>query len=97
MLWGALVLAAIINLTGFPFHTTLMPIFSRDVLDTDSAGLGMLVSAFGIGALLGSMTLAALPNLKHHGWLLILAVMIWHGSMVVFSLSTTFSISLMIC
>ena len=96
VLWAALVLAAIINLTGFPFHTTLMPIFARDVLNTGSAGLGMLVSAFGIGALIGSMILAALPNLKHPGWLLILAVMVWHSSMVVFSLSTTFTMSLMI-
>ncbi len=96
VLWAALALAAIINLTGFPFHTTLMPIFARDVLNTGPAGLGTLVSTFGIGALIGSMILAALPNLKHPGWLLILTVMVWHGSMVAFSLSTTFTMSLMI-
>ena len=96
VLWAALVLAAIINLTGFPFHTTLMPIFARDVLNTGSAGLGTLVSTFGIGALIGSMVLAALPNLKHPGLLLFMAVMVWRGSMVVFSLSTTFAMSLVI-
>jgi predicted MFS family arabinose efflux permease len=88
--------AAIINLTGFPFHTSLMPIFARDVLDTGSTGLGMLISAFGIGALLGSLVLTALPNLGHAGRLLLLAAVAWHLSMVVFALSTSFYLSLII-
>jgi Na+/melibiose symporter-like transporter len=55
VLWATLTLAVIINLTGWPFHTSLMPIFARDVLGTGSAGLGMLVAAFGIGAVVGSI------------------------------------------
>jgi predicted MFS family arabinose efflux permease len=96
LIWAALVVAAIINLTGFPFHTSLMPIFARDVLDTGSTGLGMLISAFGIGALLGSLVLTALPNLGHAGRLLLLAAVAWHLSMVVFALSTSFYLSLII-
>ena len=55
LLWAALMVAVIINTTGFSFHTTLMPIFARDVLDRDSVGLGLLMSFFGVGALVGSM------------------------------------------
>ncbi|MCH7801175.1 MAG: MFS transporter, partial [Chloroflexi bacterium] len=50
LIWAALVLAVIINLTGFPFHGTLVPIFARNVLGQDAAGLGLLISGFGIGA-----------------------------------------------
>jgi MFS family permease len=96
LIWGALVVAAIINLTGFPFHTSLMPIFARDVLGTGSTGLGILMSAFGIGALVGSLVLASVPNLKNAGRLLIGAVVVWHLSMVVFSISTSFYVSLSI-
>jgi len=96
VLWAALLVAAIINLTGFPFHTTLMPIFARDILNVGSAGLGALVSMFGVGALVGSIILAALPNLKHTGVLLILAVFVWHGSMILFSASSVYVVSLAI-
>lgn len=96
VLWAALVVAVIINLTGFPFHVTLMPVFARDVLGTDAEGLGKLLSAFGIGALVGSFMLASVQNLKHVGKLAILAVVVWHGSMVLFSLSTSFPLSMAI-
>ena len=93
-LWAGLLVAVIINLTGFPFHTTLMPIFAKDVLGTDARGLGLLISAFGIGALFGSFALASVQNMKHTGRLLIVAVIVWHASMVVFSTSTSFPTSL---
>jgi MFS family permease len=88
VLWATLLLAVIINLTGWPFHTSLMPIFARDMLNTDSAGLGILVAAFGVGALIGSVSLASVRNLRHAGKLLIVAVVAWHASMVAFAAST---------
>ena len=94
LLWAALLVAVIINITGFSFHTTLMPIFARDVLGRDSVGLGLLISFFGIGALVGSMVWASIPNLRHTGMLCILAVIGWHGTMILFATSTNFYISL---
>ncbi|MDA1128076.1 MAG: MFS transporter [Chloroflexi bacterium] len=93
LLWSALLAAVIINITGFSFHTTLVPIFARDVLDRDSVGLGILISSFGIGGLMGSMFWASIPNLRHTGLLCILAVVGWHGSMIVFAASTNFYLS----
>jgi predicted MFS family arabinose efflux permease len=95
-IWGALLVAAFINFSGFPFHTALLPVFARDVLGTGSAGLGLLMSAFGVGALVGSLALASVENLKNAGKLLVLAVVVWHASMLVFSLSTSFPVSLAI-
>lgn len=96
VLWGILLLSVIINFTGWPLHTSLMPIFARDVLGTGSAGLGILMSAFGIGALIGSMSLASVRNLRSAGKFLILAVVAWHATMVAFSASHTFYLSLAI-
>ncbi len=94
VLWATLLLAVIINLTGWPLHTNLMPVFARDVLGTGPAGLGILMSAFGIGAIVGSMSLAMVKNLNHPGKFLIAAVVAWHGSMLLFAASTTFTLSL---
>lgn len=94
VLWATLLLAVIANLTGWPFHTSLMPIFARDVLGTDAAGLGVLLSAFGIGALIGSVALASVRNLRFAGRLLLAAGVIWHLSMVAFAASSSLPLSL---
>jgi MFS family permease len=94
VLWATLLLAVIANLTGWPLHTSLMPIFARDVLGTGAAGLGMLMSAFGVGALFGSMGLAWVRNLRYAGRLLLVAIVLWHASMVAFAASTSIPLSL---
>ena len=93
LLWSALVVAVIFNITGFSFHTTLVPIFAKDVLDRNSVDLGIMLSIFGIGGLIGAMIWAAIPNLKHTGGLCILAVIGWHSTMIIFAMSTNFYIS----
>ena len=93
LLWSALLVAVIFNITGFSFHTTLVPIFAKEVLAQDSVGLGILISSFGIGGLVGSMFWASIPNLKHTGLLCILAVVGWHSTMIVFATSTNFYLS----
>ena len=87
VLWATLLLAVIVESSGWTFHTTLVPVFAREVLETDSAGLGLLLFAFGIGALIGSLGLAAVPNLRSIGKLMILAVLVWHSSILVFATS----------
>jgi len=93
LLWSVLLVAVIFNITGFSFHTTLVPIFAKDVLDRDSVGLGILISSFGIGGLVGSMFWAAIPNLKRTGMWCILVVMGWHSTMIVFAASSNFYLS----
>lgn len=94
VLSARLMIAVVINLTGWTVHTSLMPIFARDVLGTDSAGLGLLLFAFGIGAITGSAILTVFRNLRYIGKLLIGAVIMWHVSILVFSASQSFYLSM---
>ena len=94
VLWATLVLALIIESSGWTFHTTLMPIYARDVLGRDAAGLGFLLFAFGIGAVTGSLGWALLRNLRHVGKLMIGSVVLWHCSILVFSASPSFYLSM---
>ena len=96
ILWATLAIAVVINLTGWPFHTALLAIFAGNVLNTGPDGLGLLTASFGIGALCGSIAWASFRNLRHIGKLMILSVVIWHGSMLVFAFSTDLYLSLAI-
>ena len=80
VIWAVLAIAVIINLAGWTLHTSLAPIFARDVLGTDSVGLGLMLFAFGSGALVGSMSWAMVPSIRNAGRLLIVAVFMWHAT-----------------
>jgi predicted MFS family arabinose efflux permease len=96
VLWATLVLALIIESSGWTFHTTLMPIFARNELDADSAGLGWLLFAFGLGAFAASVGWVIIGNKRHVGKLMIGSVVIWHISILVFATSDSFLLSLLI-
>ena len=95
-LWGTLVLALIIESSGWTFHTTLMPIFARNELGADSAGLGFLLFAFGLGAFAASVGWVIIGNQRHVGKLMIGSVVVWHISILVFSTSESFYLSMAI-
>ena len=96
LLWSVLLVAVIFNITGFSFHVTLVPIFAKEVLDVNSVRLGIMISSFGIGGLIGSLFWASIPNLRHIGLLCILAVIGWHATMIVFAASINFYLSVAI-
>ncbi len=80
VLWATLVLALIIESSGWTFHTTLMPIFARNELDADSAGLGWLLFSFGLGAFASSVGWVIIGNQRHVGKLMIGSVFFFHIS-----------------
>ena len=94
VIWGTLMLAVIIEFFGWTFHTGLLPVFAQDVLETDSAGLGVLMFAFGFGALTGSIGLAMVRNLRHVGKFMFAGAILWHASILVISTSHSFYLSM---
>jgi MFS family permease len=93
VLWGTLALALVMESSGWTFHTTILPIFARDELHTDSVGLGWLLFAFGIGAVVASIGWAMFRNLRHVGKLMIASVVVWHASIIAVSATQSFYLS----
>ncbi len=48
-------------------YNILLPVFARDIFDVGSSGLGLLGSAAGCGAIIGTIFTASLGNFKHKG------------------------------
>ena len=75
-------------------YVILMPVFANDVLGVGEKGLGLLMSSTGFGALIAALILARLGDFKYKGKLLISSSIIFSISLVLFSLSKTYFVSL---
>jgi MFS family permease len=64
--FGLVSMVAAFNLIGFPY-VVLLPAFAADVLGTGATGLGELLAAQGVGALLGALGLAFLGDRQAKG------------------------------
>ncbi|MCH7802163.1 MAG: MFS transporter [Chloroflexi bacterium] len=91
-----LLLAFLVNLTGFPLNQGLMPVFARDVLDVGATGLGQLLGAYAAGSMLASVTLAALPVIHRPGRMIVLGAVGWHFAMMFVAFSQWFGPSLIL-
>lgn len=60
---AALLALAVTSFAGGPY-LTLMPVFAEQVLGTDSAGYGMLMTTVGAGALFGALAMSRLSGAK---------------------------------
>jgi MFS family permease len=94
VLWATLVLVLIFESSGWTFHTTLVPIFARDELGTDSSGLGLLLFAFGAGAVVASLGWAMIGARRQIGKYMVGSVVVWHASILVFATSKLFYVSM---
>jgi MFS family permease len=90
-----LVLAAVVSLLGAPF-TVLMPIFADEVLHAGPQGLGVLMSAVGVGSLIGSLLLASRRGLFGLGHWIVGSAAGLGAALVLFSFSRSFVLSLLI-
>jgi MFS family permease len=80
----------------FGYYPALMPVFAKDVLGVGGTGLGALLAASPLGALLGLMVLLALGNLERKG-LVLIGVTIVHGVVLIaFAASPWFGLSLVL-
>ena len=95
-LWATLVLVLIFESSGWTFHTTLVPIFARNELNADSGGLGLLLFAFGAGAVTASLIWTMIGSGRPVGKYMIGSVVIWHASILVFATSESFYVSMTI-
>jgi MFS family permease len=86
-------LTSIVTIFGMTY-ALLMPVMAQDVLGQDAGGYGAMMSATGVGAIVGSLAVASWGHLIPRGRLLILAELGFSASVVGFSLSRSFILSL---
>lgn len=86
-------LATVPSIFGFPY-TTLIPVMAGEVLGLKADGFGALVSAIGLGALMGAVSLAWLGSHRHKGRLLMTAMLAFAGAVAAFALSRTLTLSM---
>ncbi len=82
------------SLLGMPY-IRLMPGFVADVLNGDSAQLGILMSLAGFGSLTGALALASLRS-RRRGKLLLLSMVVMGLGLTAFSASSIFAISIVL-
>jgi predicted MFS family arabinose efflux permease len=82
---GPLVLAFLVNLTLFPVVNGLMPVVAREIYHKGPNGLAMMQMAPGIGALIGSVWLAAYAQSAAPMRRMMIGIVLWHVSMLVFA------------
>lgn len=80
--------AALATLLGMPFQQ-LMPIFADQVFDVGAAGLGALLTSVGVGAVIGSVLAARIPQARLLAWQAPLAAALGLA-VVAFALTPTF-------
>ena len=76
--------------------TALLPLFAKDILFVGPWGLGLLRAAPAAGALLMSALLTRWPLARRVGYRMLAAVAVYGVCMVVFGLSTSFVLSLVV-
>ena len=90
---GMLALAFIPLIFGMPIQF-LMPAFNQDVMEMGPRGLGLLMGTMGAGALIGSLALAGLGNMRRKGLLLLGAAVLWAVFLGLFGVSSSLPLTL---
>ena len=90
-----LLLVGLVSIVGVPY-TVLMPIFADRVLHGGARALGLLMGATGVGAVMGAFTLATRRDSTGLGPLAALAAGGFGVSLVLFSFSRWFALSMVL-
>lgn len=88
-----LLFGTVIGLVGMPYGV-LMPIYAKEVLHGNSATLGFLTGAAGLGALAGALYLARRKNEKGLGNIIAATCVIFGTGLILLSLSKSLPVSL---
>ncbi len=86
-------MVAIFSIFGMPY-AVLMPVFARDILHLQARGFGLLMTAVGIGAIIGAISLATFSQMKRRGVYVLVSGLVFTVAVTVFSLSNNLILSI---
>lgn len=86
------ILALLPMVLGMPYQT-MLTVFASDVLQVGGGGLGLLTACTGIGAVMGALWVAGNAHRVRLGRLMLYGLMAFGATLVIFSLSPWFWIS----
>lgn len=89
-----LMLAVIPPLLIIPSLMALMPVFAKDVFHSGPTGLGLLMSASGLGGLLGALFTASLGRFDRRGLLQLVTLSVTSISLFAFAFTNTMPVGL---
>ena len=87
-----IIMAFIPVLFGFSYFV-LLPAWAREALDVQSNDLGVLMMLMGVGALVGTLVLASMSNMRRRGLFLLGCSLAWGVALAVFSQTTSYGIA----
>ncbi|NDQ56529.1 MAG: MFS transporter [Acidipila sp.] len=94
-IFAILLLLGLVSVVGLPY-AVLMPIFADKILHSGPRGYSLLMSAAGLGAMMGALTLATRQGVRGLGRLVALAASGFGISLILFSLSRSFWLSIVL-
>ncbi|MGE3594226.1 MAG: MFS transporter, partial [Dehalococcoidia bacterium] len=93
MVFFVIMMGNIFSLFGMPY-ISMLPVFAEDVLGKGAAGLGLLSSASGAGAVVGGILLARWGDVRDKRRLFQACFILFFGALFLFSLSPIYGLSL---
>ena len=93
---GFMFLTFLMVLLVVPFFSALIPVYSATIYNVGAKGLGLLLSAAGLGSLLGTMMLASCGQLKRPGIISFNVLIIIAILMIAISLNTHYEFALLL-
>ena len=92
-LFALIALAFIPILLGMPFQS-LLPVFQKEVLDIGESRLGLMYTAVGVGAIIGSVVVAYFANSRQIGKLQMGSGVAFGVSLALFAISSSYALSM---
>lgn len=89
-----LILFAIVGIFGWSY-SVMMPAFARDLLHVDERGYGILLSANGVGALLGALTVASVGHRANRRWLVLGGLWVFCAMLLLLALVKNYYLALL--
>ncbi len=91
---GTLVLLATVPMVFGMSYIYILPVFARDILHIGADGNAFLVAGSGVGGFAAALAIASAHSFRRRGWLMLIGLAIFGGSLILFAESRVVLLSL---